>query len=122
MRFLPSDILLSAWALYKLMLMVNGVTKKSSDSSKLSAKLKGWAAIAEFLGQTPSVAQRWHHEGMPVAVEGRFVYAEPEELTRWVGTEAGKVKPVHIANDDENLVEDLKQGLSFVKSKKIGGA
>lgn len=96
--------------------------QKTSNSSKTSSRLKGWAAIAKFLGQTPAVAQRWHNEGMPVRVEGRFVYAEPGELTRWVGTEAGKVKPVHIANDDENLVEDLKQGLSFVKSKKIGGA
>ncbi|HSS99385.1 MAG TPA: hypothetical protein VLK33_20260 [Terriglobales bacterium] len=92
--------------------------KKIRASSKISTRLKGWAAIAEFLGQTPSVAQRWHHEGMPVTVEGRFVYAEPEELTKWVGTEMGRVKPVHIASDDENLVEDLKQGLSFVKSKK----
>ena len=94
------------------------MAKKSTGSSKNSSRLKGWAAIAEFLGQTASVAQRWHHEGMPVTVEGRFVYAEPEELTRWVGTEAGRVKPVHIASDNENLVEDLKQGLKFVKSKK----
>src|ERR1043165_9257523 len=94
------------------------MAKKSTGSSKNSSRLKGWTAIAEFLGQTASVAQRWHHEGMPVTVERRFVYAEPEELTRWVGTEAGRVKPVHIASDDENLVEDLKQGLSFVKSKK----
>jgi len=94
------------------------MAKKITNTSTASSRLKGWVAIAEFLGQTPSVAQRWHHEGMPVTVEGRFVYAEPEELTRWVGSEAGKVKPVHIANDDENLVEDLKQGLSFVKSKK----
>jgi hypothetical protein len=97
--------------------MVNGMKKKDSEK-KSSSQLKGWKAIAEFLGQTPSVAQRWHHEGMPVTIEGRFVYAEPENLTRWVGTESGKVKPVHIASDSENLVEDLKQGLSFVKGKK----
>ena len=94
------------------------MAKKSISSSKNSSRLKGWTAIAEFLGQTASVAQRWHHEGMPVTVEGRFVYAEPEKLTRWVGTEAGRVKPVHIASDNEDLVEDLKQGLKFVKSRK----
>jgi len=55
---------------------------------------------------------------MPVTMEGRFVYAEPNELTRWVGTEAGRVKPLHIASKDENLVEDLMQGLKFVKGKK----
>ena len=92
------------------------MAKKTPAPSNTSMRLKGWKAIAEFLGQTPSVAQRWHHEGMPVTIEGRFVYAEPAGLTRWVGTEAGRVKPVHIASDSENLVEDLKQGLKFVKS------
>jgi hypothetical protein len=91
---------------------------KTNNTAKPSSRLKGWTAIAEFLGQTPSVVQRWHHEGMPVTVEGRFVYAEPGELTQWVGTDAGKVKPVHIASEEENLIEDLKQGLKFVKSKK----
>jgi hypothetical protein len=85
--------------------------------SKSESRLKGWAAIAEFLGQTPSVAQRWHKEGMPITVESRAVYGNPEELTQWVGTDAGKVKPVHIANEEENLMEDLKQGLSFIKQR-----
>jgi hypothetical protein len=81
-----------------------------------SERLKGWTAIAEFLGQTPGVAQRWHSEGMPVTKEGRFVYANPEELTRWVGTAGGNRKPVHIASDEENLTADLKEGLSYVRS------
>jgi hypothetical protein len=46
-----------------------------------SRALKGWGQIAEFLGQTPSVAQRWQNEGMPVTREGRFVYASPADLT-----------------------------------------
>ena len=83
--------------------------------SKPKSQLKGWGEIAEFLGQTPSVAQRWQNEGMPVTREGRFVYASPEELTAWVGTERGKKEPVHIATEDEDLVADLKQGLSYVR-------
>ena len=79
------------------------------------SRLKGWAAIAGFLGQTPAVAQGWHKEGMPVTIERRAVYGEPEKLTEWVGTEAGKAKPVHIAGEGENLVEELKEGLRFVK-------
>jgi hypothetical protein len=82
--------------------------------------LKGWTEISSFLGQTPSVAQRWHREGMPVTKEGRSVYANPDELSRWVGTEAGKRKPVHIASEGENLTADLKEGLSFVRSKRKG--
>lgn len=51
---------------------------KGSAGAVNSSRLKGWAAIAKFLGQTPAVAQRWHNEGMPVNIEGRFVYAEPD--------------------------------------------
>src|SRR5712691_12202858 len=80
-----------------------------------SQVLKGWQEIAEFLGQTPAVAQRWQRAGMPVTREGRFVYASPEDLTAWVGTERGKKEPVHIASEDEDLVADLEQGLSYVR-------
>jgi hypothetical protein len=79
--------------------------------------LKGWGEIAEFLGQTPSVAQRWQNEGMPVTRKGRSVYASPEELSAWVGTERGKKEPVHIASEGEDLLADLKQGLSFVRRR-----
>ena len=72
-----------------------------------SQVLKGWGEIAEFLGQTVSVAQRWQNEGMPVTREGRFVYAAPEELTAWVGMEHGKKEPIHIASEGEDLLGDL---------------
>lgn len=81
-------------------------------------KLKGWNAIASFLGQPVTVAQRWSREGMPVFREGRFVYANPEELARWIGTEGGTRKPVRIAAEQENLAADLKQALSFVRSRR----
>ena len=42
--------------------------------------------------------------------------AAPEELTRWVGTDAGKSKPVHIARE-ENLLADLKEGLAYVRRR-----
>jgi hypothetical protein len=94
---------------------------KAKPNSK--SHLKGWGEIAEFLGQTASVAQRWQKEGMPVAREGRSVYASPEELTAWVGTERGLKEPIHIAGQGEDLVADLKQGLSYVrKQQKIRGS
>jgi hypothetical protein len=80
--------------------------------------LKGWTKIAEFLGQTVSVAQRWQREGMPVTHEGRSVYASPEELTAWVGTERGQKEPVHIASEGEDLLGDLKQGLSYLREQR----
>jgi hypothetical protein len=80
--------------------------------------LKGWGEIAKFLGQTPAVAQRWHKAGMPVTREGRFVHASPEELTAWIGTERGKTEPLHIASQGEDLIADLKQGLSYVRRQR----
>lgn len=90
--------------------------KKEPSKSK-SGTLKGWTKIAEFLGQTISVAQRWQKSGMPVSREGRSVYASPEELTAWVGTERGHKEPVHIASEGEDLLGDLKQGLSYVRKQ-----
>jgi hypothetical protein len=80
--------------------------------------LKGWGQIAEFLGQTVSVAQRWQKSGMPVTREGRSVFASPEDLTAWVGTEPGQKEPIHIAREAEDLLGDLKQGLAYVRKQK----
>ena len=80
--------------------------------------LKGWGEIANFLGQTVSVAQRWQKEGMPVTREGRFVSASPENLTAWVGEERGQKDPVHIASEGEDLLADLKQGLSRLRQQR----
>ena len=44
-------------------------------------------------GRTVSVAQRWQKSGMPNTREGRLVYASPEELTAWVGTQRGQEEP-----------------------------
>jgi hypothetical protein len=83
-----------------------------------SESLKGWQQIASFLSQPISVAQRWQKSGMPVEREGRNVVASPEALTRWVGTEAGKSEPVHIASEGEDLIADLKQGLSYARRQR----
>jgi hypothetical protein len=98
-------------------MVLNNAMPKSK--SKLPSNvLKGWGKIAEFLGQTVPVAQRWQRSGMPVNRQGRFVYASPEELTAWVGTEQGKHEPLHIASEGEDLIADLKQGLSYVRQQR----
>jgi hypothetical protein len=89
-----------------------------TKSKPKNTLLKGWGQIAEFLGQTPAVAQRWQKAGMPVTREGRFVQASPEELTAWIGTERGKTEPLHIASPGEDLIADLKEGLSYVRSQR----
>src|ERR1700693_1742990 len=55
--------------------------------------------------------------GMPVTRERRSVYASPEELTAWVGTERGKKEPIHIAGEGEDLLGDLRQGVSYVRQR-----
>ncbi len=97
--------------------MARAKTKAKHDQPK-GEILKGWAAIAQHLGQPVSVVQRWSNKGMPVTKEGRYVHADPEELTRWVGSDSGQSKPVRIASQDENLAEDLKKALSYVRSER----
>ena len=97
---------------------MNKTNKPKSAKTTDASTLVGWAAIAKFLGQTPAVAQRWHESGMPVQHNGKRVSAVPKELTRWVGTESGKAKPIHISDEQENLLADLKEGLAFVRKTK----
>ena len=96
-------------------------SKKSRPAAKLKAQppgLKGWAQIAQFLGQPVAVAQRWARSGMPVKREGRFMTASPEELSRYLGREAGLDVPVHIATENMDLSADLKRALSYARHDK----
>jgi hypothetical protein len=92
--------------------------KKNHRAPKPKAqpdRLKGWTHIAQFLGQPIAVAQRWARSGMPVRREGRFMTASPEELSRYLGREAGLDVPVHIASEDMDLSADLKRALSYAR-------
>ena len=92
--------------------------KKSSRAPKPVAqpdRLSGWTQIAKFLGQPVAVAQRWAKSGMPVTREGRFMTASTEELSRYMGREAGLDVPVHIATEDMDLSADLKRALSYAR-------
>ncbi|PYK17635.1 MAG: hypothetical protein DME56_14880 [Verrucomicrobia bacterium] len=94
-------------------------TTKKSRPAKQNAhpdRLKGWTKIAQFLGQPVAVAQRWARSGMPVQREGRFMTASPEELSRFLGREAGLDVPVHIASEGMDLSADLKRALSYARA------
>jgi hypothetical protein len=101
--------------------ITTGIKTDESGSRDMVAKrkaepqrLKGWQEIANFLGQTTSVAQRWAKSGMPAIHEGRRVYAVPDELNRWLGREAAG-EPVQIATGTADLSAELKRGLSYVR-------
>jgi hypothetical protein len=86
-----------------------------ANKEKKDESIKGWAAIAKFLSQPTSTVQRWANEGMPVTRIGRYVAASPEQLQEWLTKEAGTKQAVHIPADGDDLVADLKRGLSDVR-------
>src|SRR5438477_10046341 len=93
--------------------------KRSRSATKpkvQNERLKGWNEIARFLGQPVAVAQRWARSGMPVMREGRFMYASREELSRYLGREAGLDIPVHIATENMDLSADLKRALAHARA------
>jgi hypothetical protein len=93
------------------------VLKASPETLLGNEFKKGWQQIAKFLGQPVATAQRRAKSGMPVARQGRYVTAVPEELNRWLSRESG-AKPVHIATDTRDLSADLKRGLSYLRQKR----
>lgn len=88
-------------------------TKKTSPA----VLLKGWAAIAKFMGTTPTSAQTWAKHGMPVRHEGRFVVADRAEVEAWLGTQMHMPKPAHILTGDADIAAALKDSISIVKKK-----
>ena len=99
--------------------------QKSAEKSRRTTKarvqnerLKGWNEIASFLSQLVAVAQRWARTGMPVTREGRFMYASREELSGYLGHEAGLDVPVHIATENMDLSADLKRALAYARAGK----
>ena len=95
--------------------------KKSRPATRPTVqneRLKGWNEIAGFLAQPVAVAQRWARSGMPVTRQGRFMYASREELSRYLGREAGLDVPVRIATEGTDLSADLDRALAYVRGGK----
>ena len=88
--------------------------RKTKDDN--ANELQGWDEIARFLGLPVATAQRWQKSGMPVHRGGRYVYANPEELNRWLSKESPSHFQAHIATEDEDLAADLKQALKEAKT------
>jgi len=65
--------------------------------------IKGWGAIAIYLGMMPASAQRWAKEGMTVKREGRNTVADPIELQAWLGRESHMAKPAHVMTGDADI-------------------
>jgi hypothetical protein len=91
----------------------------SSRNVSSASELKSWKSIAEFLGQPVATAQRWARSGMPVHRQGRLITASPDELSRWLGQQAGERMAVHVARvADTDLSADLRKGLAEARRRR----
>jgi hypothetical protein len=84
-----------------------------------SSSLRGWSAIARFLGMPNSTIHRWAKEGMPVHREGRNVVAHPEELNQWLQQTSGEAAGVHVVRPSSDLLRDLRASLAAQKATQV---
>jgi hypothetical protein len=92
--------------------------KSATSPPKAFSDLRGWLAIAQFLGMPISTVHRWAKEGLPVRREGQNVVASPEELNQWLQRTSGEAVGVHIASPGSDLLKDLRASLAAQKETK----
>jgi hypothetical protein len=80
--------------------------------------LKGWSAIARYLGIPVATAHRWASEGMPVRREGRFTMADREAVSAWLGRESHMPKPAHVMTEDADMAAALKESIAAARKRK----
>jgi predicted DNA-binding transcriptional regulator AlpA len=79
------------------------------------SELRGWPAIAQFLGLPNSTVHRWAKEGMPVRREGRNVVASSEELDQWLQSTSGEAAGVRVITPGSDLLKDLRASVAAQK-------
>ena len=77
--------------------------------------LKGWTAIARYLGIPIATAHRWASEGMPVRREGRSTVADREAVSAWLGRESHMPKPAHVMTEDADIGAALKESIEAAR-------
>jgi phage terminase Nu1 subunit (DNA packaging protein) len=88
---------------------------RSKQKGETANLLKGWAAIAKFLGLSSATAHRWAKAGMPVRREGRFTVADRAELQEWLGRESGMPNPAHVMTGDADISAALKESIAVAR-------
>lgn len=83
-----------------------------------SGPLKGWTAIARFLGIPVATAHRWASEGMPVRREGRFTVADRDAVSAWLGRESHMPTPAHVMTEDADVAAALKESIEVARKQK----
>jgi hypothetical protein len=101
---------------YKQLVKHKRPQKKSQSAAEGS--LKGWTAIARYLGIPVATAHRWASEGMPVRREGRFTVADRDAVSAWLGRESHMPKPAHVMTEDADMAAALKQSIAAARKRK----
>jgi hypothetical protein len=96
--------------------MSRKLPKKKSQPAA-SAALKGWTAIARYLGIPVATAHRWASEGMPVHREGRFTVADRDAVSAWLGRESHMPKPAHVMTADADVAAALKESIAAARKR-----
>jgi hypothetical protein len=91
--------------------------KEAADADSTGA-LKGWTAIARYLGIPVATAHRWASEGMPVRREGRFTVADRDAVSAWLGRESHMPKPAHVMTADADVAAALKESIAAARKRK----
>jgi len=90
-----------------------------APKSELAApELRGWEAIAVFLGMPQSTVHRWAKEGMPVRRVGRNVVATPEELNGWLQRSSGESTGTRVATAEGDLIKDLRASVEAKRQSR----
>jgi hypothetical protein len=97
---------------------VKQIPSKKKSPSITPGPLKGWTAIARYLGIPVAPAHRWASEGMPVRREGRFTVADREAVSAWLGRESHMPKPAHVMTADADMAAALKESIAAARKRK----
>src|SRR6185369_1576947 len=92
--------------------------RKQSTAAADVGPLKGWTAIARYLGIPVATAHRWSSEGMPVRREGRFSVADRDAISAWLGRESHMPKPAHVMTADADMAAALKESIAAARKPK----
>lgn len=94
---------------------------KKKGPPAAEGELRGWRAIAHYLGMPVATAHRWANEGMPVRREGRFTVADREAVSAWLGRESHMPKPAHVMTQDADMTTALKESIAAARKVPRGG-
>jgi hypothetical protein len=93
-------------------------SSKKQPAAEVKGALKGWTAIARYLGIPVATAHRWANEGMPVRREGRFTVADREAVSAWLGSESHMPKPAHVMTEDADMAAALKESIAAARKRQ----